>query len=317
MMNILRYTPDRQAEWDNFVRGSRNGTFLFERAYMDYHADRFADHSLLFYDDQQKLIAVLPANEADGALWSHQGLTYGGLVLRDNAHTYEVGRMFSALHYYMYTVGMRELHYKPVPTIYHRIPSEEDEYWLWRYDAVMEGCNIAATVNLKSDISVMSRRKRTYRNHVERDGFTLCIDTPLELYWPVLTDNLLSTYNAAPVHTLDEMQRLKAAFPDNIKCWTVMSPEGEVVGGTVLYISGGVVHTQYISASEQGKQAHALDYLFVSAIEHFREQGMHNYFDFGTSNGRGGLYLDDDLIMQKELFGGRGVTYKSFCLCMK
>lgn len=317
MMNICRYTPDKADEWDKFVREAKNGTFLFERAYMDYHSDRFTDHSLMIRNEQDKLMAVLPANEAEGALWSHQGLTYGGLVLAAGVHTPEVGRMFSALHYYMHCNGMRQLHYKPVPTIYHRLPSEEDEYWLWRYNAVMEGCNIAAAVNLRSDMTLMNRRKRTYHNHVERDGYVLDTDTHLADYWPVLTGNLMLTYNAAPVHTLDEMQRLQEAFPDNIKCWTVRSPEGIVVGGTVLYLTGGVVHTQYISASEEGKQMHALDYLFVQAIDRFREEEKYRYFDFGTSNGRGGLYLNDDLILQKELFGGRGVTYKSFCLTMR
>jgi hypothetical protein len=76
-MEILRYSPEHASDWDAFVDNSRNGTFLFRRGYMDYHADRFADHSLMAVSSG-KLMAVLPANEAEGTLWSHQGLTYGG-----------------------------------------------------------------------------------------------------------------------------------------------------------------------------------------------------------------------------------------------
>ena len=49
MFNIQRYTSDKQAEWDAFIAQSKNGTFLMQRGYMDYHSDRFVDCSLMFY----------------------------------------------------------------------------------------------------------------------------------------------------------------------------------------------------------------------------------------------------------------------------
>ena len=81
MVSLRRYTASDAPQWDRFVEDSKNGTFLFLRGYMDYHSNRFTDHSLMFYDEKQRLIALLPANEKDGILYSHQGLTYGGLVI--------------------------------------------------------------------------------------------------------------------------------------------------------------------------------------------------------------------------------------------
>ena len=107
MMNIRRYTPADAPLWDAFVRDARNATFLFERAYMDYHQDRFQDHSLLFYNDKEVLVAVLPANANDRAIWSHQGLTYGGFVLNKKAHATEVGEMFDATRVYLNEAGIR------------------------------------------------------------------------------------------------------------------------------------------------------------------------------------------------------------------
>ena len=46
---------------------------------MEYHKERFEDFSLLVFD-KVKLVAVLPANRVDNKVYSHQGLTYGGLV---------------------------------------------------------------------------------------------------------------------------------------------------------------------------------------------------------------------------------------------
>ena len=48
---------------------------------MEYHKDRFDDYSLLIFDVKDKLVAVLPAHKVENILHSHQGLTYGGLVL--------------------------------------------------------------------------------------------------------------------------------------------------------------------------------------------------------------------------------------------
>ena len=39
--HIVRYSAEEKEHWDRFVRHSKNGTFLLQRDYMDYHAERF------------------------------------------------------------------------------------------------------------------------------------------------------------------------------------------------------------------------------------------------------------------------------------
>lgn len=63
---------------------------------MEYHSDRFNDHSLMFFDDSQKLLAILPANHADGKLHSHQGLTFGGIIIKSSAKQ-EINAIFDAI----------------------------------------------------------------------------------------------------------------------------------------------------------------------------------------------------------------------------
>lgn len=82
MFEIKRYTPDLADEWNAFVAQSKNGTFLFDRGYMDYHADRFHDHSLIIYR-RGKCYALLPGCVDGDTFYSHKGLTYGGLVMSD------------------------------------------------------------------------------------------------------------------------------------------------------------------------------------------------------------------------------------------
>lgn len=308
-----------QPLWDDFVRTSKNGTFLHLRAYMDYHSDRFQDHSLMFYGDSDRLVAVLPANVVDDQLWSHQGLTYGGLLLSPNARATEVGRMFKALVAYMSANGLRKLHLKDVPHIYHRQPSDESEYWLWRYGATMETCLISTTVPLhpKLPIVVERRRNRGVKKALEA-GLIIDHNAPIDLLWPIVQNNLLKRYDVSPVHSLDEMKLLQSRFPDQILCHVVRDAEGTVVAGAVLYeCNERVVHVQYGHASEEGKQMGALDLLYMTLIDEYRRKETFDFFDYGNSNERAGYYLNDNLILQKEGFGGRGVTYKTYSLTVR
>lgn len=315
-MHIIRYTPERKEEWNGHIRASRNGTFLFLREYMDYHSDRFSDHSLMYYDDKGRLLAVMPANESEGVLHSHQGLTYGGFVLSAKTHAYDVKEMFELTLSHLREHGFTEWHYKPVPTIYQQYPSQEDEYWLWRNGAEQVMCNLSCTVGFTSAGTFFKEasnaRKHTYMNKLRSQGYTVDTNTPMCDFWTVLETNLQAVYGAKPVHTIQEIERLKVSFPDNILCVTAQNADGVIEAGVVLFISGQVVKTQYISASTEGKHTKALDFLILSLIEHYREDGNYHYFDLGTSNEHGGHILNESLILQKEGFGGRGVVYKGY-----
>ncbi|MBV9528997.1 MAG: hypothetical protein JOZ79_11630, partial [Sphingomonas sp.] len=40
-VEILRYDSSLASNWAEVLADARNGVFLFDRRYMDYHADRF------------------------------------------------------------------------------------------------------------------------------------------------------------------------------------------------------------------------------------------------------------------------------------
>ena len=76
MIYIKKYKNEQKNIWNGFINNSKNGIFMFNRDFMDYHSDRFIDNSLMFYDDNDNLIALLPGNIKDNILYSHQGLTF-------------------------------------------------------------------------------------------------------------------------------------------------------------------------------------------------------------------------------------------------
>src|ERR1041385_3717629 len=95
-MRLIPYRPEERARWDQFVSSSKNGTFLFRRDYLEYHADRFTDASLLVEDEPGQLVALLPANRAGDTLASHGGLTYGGFVVDATMTTAAMLAVFTA-----------------------------------------------------------------------------------------------------------------------------------------------------------------------------------------------------------------------------
>ena len=305
MFEIVRYTADKAKEWNQFVAESKNGTFLFDRHYMDYHSDRFEDYSLMFYRDGG-LYALLPANREDNILWSHRGLTYGGIIMNAESTAARIQQLFRELNDYLRADGFIKVVYKPVPHIFHRIPSEEDIYSLFSVcDAKLIDRSISSTLILQ--YSLKWHRDRRYGiNKAKAHDVTVDESQDLKGFWEVLTFNLRNKYDSCPVHSLEEIELLHDRFPQQIRLFTA-SKDGKVLGGTVLYITSTVVHTQYISANLEGKQWRVIDALFDYLLHECDWQ--QRYFDFGTSNEEDGRILVEPLIYQKEGFGGRGICY--------
>lgn len=304
-MEIRRYRREDKELWNSFVSKARNATFLFDRNYMDYHADRFDDNSFMFYH-KGKLKAVLPANVAGDTLYSHQGLTYGGLLLDKKATVEDVLECFDSLNFWLRENGISKVVYKTLPWIYQQYPSEEDLYALtWKCKAQLISRDISSSIVIDNKLKFAESRKSGIRKALSLN-IEVGESNDVDGFWHVLEDNLGNRYNAKPVHTASEMKLLMSRFPNNIKLY-VAKMNGEIVGGTLIYVTPQVVHTQYISASVEGKKHGALDLLFDYIIN--KEYANFRYFDFGKSTEQGGAYLNEPLIFQKEGFGGRGVCY--------
>lgn len=310
MVSLARYTYERIREWNDFVAASRNGTFLFDRRYMDYHSDRYCDCSLMFRDDKGKLIAVLPANISDGVLYSHQGLTYGGLLLSQRLTAVTVLEIFEAMNVWLASQGVHKVVYKCIPHIFHRYPAEEDLYALFKVcGATLTIRNISTTIDLSAPMK-WSRIRSFGADKALKAGIKVCESEDYDTFWTILDANLRTTHHVKPVHTAEELKLLHSRFPDKIRLFVAMKGN-DILGGVLVYDCYPTLHTQYISASEEGKQLHALDLVFLHLLKS-REFADFRYVDFGNSNEQRGRYLNESLIYQKEGFGGRAVCYDTY-----
>ena len=92
-MEIIKFSHSHNVLWDNIVEKSKNGVFLFYRKYLDYHKERFKDHSLMV-SKNYKIIALFPANEKGEEILSHGGLTFGSLIMSFDLKAVEVLEIF-------------------------------------------------------------------------------------------------------------------------------------------------------------------------------------------------------------------------------
>lgn len=312
-ISVERYSLAHRAEWDDFVARSRNGTFLLQRGYMDYHSDRFRDCSWMAYQNG-KLRALLPANIDDaGVLHSHQGLTYGGWITpMGHLDGEDLLEIFGQAIEVWRKEGIKELDYKRIPYIYSKTPADEDLYALFRLGAVRTGCGLSSAIDLRDGIAFNQMQRRHLRKS-QALPLTISEETNVAPFMGLLTDCLQERHGVNPVHSCGEMQMLRDRFPQNIRVF-VSRLDGEEMpqAGVCMYDTGTVAHAQYIATTPQARELNLLTPLFHHLIsEVFADR---RYFDFGISTEDNGNYLNTGLLRQKFSYGATGVTYDRYSL---
>lgn len=307
MIKIKKYISEDCTIWDAFVRSSKNGIFMFERGFMDYHSDRFKDNSLMFYDEDE-LMAVIPASLHEKELRSHGGLTYGGFITSDKMKQHHMNDCFNALKDYMQTNKISKLVYKLIPHIYHKQAAEEDLYALYKIGAKLFKIEPSTTVLLKNPLKMQTLRQRQVKKAM-KSNVQIKISENFDDFILLQNRVLSSRHNVQAVHTAEELKLLKSRFDDKIQLW-VAEYQGKMVAGTLLFVYDNVVHTQYLAADDTAREIGALDLLIKTLMDQFSK--TKTYFDFGISSENNGQFLNEGLIAQKEGFGGRTTVYQTW-----
>ena len=129
---------------------------------MEYHHDRFEDYSLIV-EDEKGWLAVLPANRVGEEVFSHQGLTYGGLVFKGDLKLEKVLLIFKSILQQLHTSEIKTLHIKELPFIYSDYFSDELKYALFLAEAKLSRRDTLAVIDLKQPIALSKNRKQGIR----------------------------------------------------------------------------------------------------------------------------------------------------------
>lgn len=306
-MRVERFEARHAAAWDALVRNARNGLFLFERAYMDYHRDRFEDLSAIVFDGD-RAVAAMPASidRATGEVTSHGGLTFGGMVVARSLRTTEALAAIDLVLTAFRSWGGQSLTVRLLPPFLESYPSAELSHHLWLRGFALVRRDLSSAIPLADPLPINGSKAQAVAK-ARKAGLAVG-EGALKPFHQLLTEVLGDRHATAPVHSLAELQRLTAAFPERIRLHCVTGSDGAMLAGVLVYRYPTAWHTQYMAASPEGRALGALDLIVATLIEEARGAGA-TWLSFGASTTDGGRSLNEGLLWQKESFGARSVVH--------
>lgn len=298
--SIRPYQESDYELWNTFVSAAKNATFLFHRDFMEYHKERFEDFSLLVFD-KVKLVAVLPANRVDNKVYSHQGLTYGGLVYASKLKIEKIEVILDLLFDFFKSKRIEHFYLHPIPSFYLGQGNAAIDFFLMKRGAQLYRKEMNMVAHLHQEIPISKSKLKHFRR-TEVLGLRVVEETNFQPFWEkILEPRLAEKYDAKPVHSLAEIQLLQERFPKNIKQFSAYLEDKIVAGITIFEFENGV-KSQYGATSKKGEKYRALDFLFISLLDVFQKRGKH-FFDMGIVNDSGEKGFHSGLLQQKEELG--------------
>ncbi len=314
-IHVAAFSPDKAKIWDTFLGQSINSHFFYSRDFLKYHEGKLVDRSLMLYLNE-KLIGILPACECPVDRYqisSHYGLSFAGLVLSKRFGQGFVNSCLDAICLYLKDCGYKTFHYKPSPFIYHSKPCQADLYWLWKNNAQLVRRDSGSVIFLKSPLQYSKGRKSSVKKAFKSNIRVELNNSKIDEFWNVLTSNLQQKYDALPTHDLSQIKNLTANFPDNIKLYAALLND-RVVSGALLFVNPGVVHTQYLSSSQLGKDLCALDLVIDTIVSNYSSKC--SYLSFGISTFHNGKQYNSSLGSYKESFDSGPMLFEHYSLTL-
>ncbi|WP_157686740.1 hypothetical protein [Nonlabens sp. Hel1_33_55] len=294
-MNITRYTSVYKNQWDDFIRKSASGCFLHERDFMEYHADRFVDHSLMIWNEDE-LVACFPAHISNKVLKSHRGLTYASLLVDREESQFD--QILAELIHYVRQQQFDSLELKLPPPFYNA-----NFDWEWSilknsgFKTSLESVDLV--VDFTHDWQPSRKKTIGYRNG-KFEKLKLVKYLSLKDFWSdLLEPQLMSRHQAKPTHNIEEIQLLQDYFNSKILQYGVVYNR-ELVAGITLFDFDHILKIQYAAGNKKGFELNAMDFLYLEIIKEAKEQGR-KYVDLGTVNHPDGSLNEGLLRFKKQL----------------
>lgn len=291
-------------DWDKAVQHAVNGVFLFYRRFMDYHAHRFFDHSLVVREEGQ-IVALFPANEANGVIYSHQGLTYGGWVYCKRIGSCEIGHLFEIVEEYYKNLHFTEIHYKHKPFVFLSRIYDADAWMLWHKGYTMWRRDLGFVIDMQWNMG-FAKDKHYRLNKSKRNHLRIESNGDIRQLMALVATNLRERFQISPTHSVEEALMLQNRFPENIHTICVFQDD-LFLGGTWLFVDNHFIHTQYLHSNDEGKDLCAIEFLIDYLIERYKT--TKRYLSFGTSTEFDGNVLNEGLASFKEGFGATGICH--------
>ena len=322
-LQLIPFDPSYEDKWDKFVLNSANGTFLQTRNFLNYHPyNRFQDSSVMILKGDE-IVAVIPANcvlQADGdkVFFSHQGSTFGGIILKSSSMKIAViDEIFDLLEEYFVSNGFHSVVLKQAGRIYCKYDMDLLDYFYYnkgyqpRFEVgfYIDFCQYAKDVVL----NFSSSRRRDYKYSLKHEFRFVELNTEkdIDAFYSVLLDNY-QKFDKKPVHTKKELIELYTVRLSDIVRFFGVFQENEMIAGAMVFCFGNeVFHTQYLAVQRKATDLFANEYMYTSLIRQALTDGF-CCISFGTSTLNNGKSLNYNLAQYKEGFGTKQYNNLTF-----
>jgi hypothetical protein len=296
---VVPYSSRFAKAWEEVLGDAPNATILHRRSYLEYHRDRFRDVSVVIFANERPM-AVFPAHQKGSNVYSHQGLSYAGLIHR-RCSFHQTLQLYRYLLEYYWKQGFSLLSINAIPMVYTSEPGDPFPYLMHLAGAETVGMKLTQAVLLP--LAIRHKGRRSAIRRAREAGLEIRLQEEVDEFWDaLLVPNLQNRYGKKPTHTREEMRYLKSMHPNCIHQYTAFE-NGNPVAGATVYETPNCLHTQYLATSSRGRELHAMDLLvYHLATEVGREK---RYLDFGHSHWPEGGAINWSLFRWKQSFGAK------------
>lgn len=323
-LNIIKYNDDHFETYEKFIQKSINGTIFHERKFISYHpVERFNDCSLLIYD-KEKLIAIFPAaviqKDNIKILKSHPGTSYGGLVIDQNLSYSEINQIFENIEEYCKINNIQFIEFRHSPRIFLNNPIDQLEFALIHRNYEREAEELSTCYKLDKikylsfddyinyyDNKTNTKAKQNIKKAISfRLQFQfLKSDEEIKYFHQILTENL-KKYNTKPVHSAEEIIKLKQLYPERVQL-PVATIDNKIIGGFLIFnINKNGWHIFYSALDYQNLKYKPIHFCLFKLKKYLSEMS-YGYLNYGISTENSGKYINQSLLSFKESFNGIGV----------
>jgi lipid II:glycine glycyltransferase (peptidoglycan interpeptide bridge formation enzyme) len=202
--------------------------------------------------------------------------------------------------------------------VFHKRPDDELDYALWSNGFRFKGREISTAIPLdftEADLwqQLEGGSSRSAARKAQRAGIRVGLSEDYDSFCPIAQKNLASRHKTKPVHSLDEMKKIRDLFPDRVFLFAAHKDDRMIAGVWALLVNSNGLHTFYVDQNYEFQRDRPLDLIFVELIR-WALQRRYRFINLGISTNQGGSQLDEGLQRFKERHGGRGVMREIYFL---
>jgi hypothetical protein len=251
-LRVERYRTSHRDLWEGFIPSSANGNLFQTRRFLEYHpADRFEDHSLLFWRDKT-LLAVAPGEAKEEAWSSHRFASHGGLVVPPRLSASSALDLVDALRCYGERQGWRKLFLRFVPDL---LAEESFVSLVWALAVFgfsedsreMTWCVLPQFSSEENLLQAYDESVRRAIKKAQKREFRIEESDDFPAFWALLSRNLRDKFDVGPTHSLAEIESIRARCPGEMRLHGVFHRREMVCGSLVFNLSSNVAHCFYFA----------------------------------------------------------------------